>query len=76
MSENISRQAETRQICNMIRSETIRPWSWAFAAANPCISCFLLTGGRPEIMSCYCPRVNAYLAKRLEREQQNQQAKE
>lgn len=45
------------QVCRFIRRESISPLTWFFPASNACVSCILLTGGRPGIMAAYCPRV-------------------
>lgn len=52
---NIEEEAEVT--CRLIRRETIGPLSWIFPASNACVSCVLFTGGHPEIMAAYCPRV-------------------
>ncbi|HEX2913696.1 MAG TPA: hypothetical protein VH186_23025 [Chloroflexia bacterium] len=65
---NIDVQEEAEDVCKMIRSETINPMSWLFPVSNACISCTILTGGHPEIMAAYCPRVIARLTQKLEQE--------
>ncbi|OJW01860.1 MAG: hypothetical protein BGO39_28320 [Chloroflexi bacterium 54-19] len=56
-SEEPSFEEEAEQACRLIRRETISPLTWFFPVANACTSCILLTGGHPEIMAAYCPRV-------------------
>lgn len=56
-SEEPNIEEEAEQVCKMIRRETLSPLTLFFPVTNACVSCILLTGGRPEIMAAYCPRV-------------------
>lgn len=56
-SEEPSFEEEAEQACRLIRRETLNPLSMFFPVANACASCIVLTGGHPEFMAAYCPRV-------------------
>jgi len=55
--EELSIEEEAEETCRLIRGETISPLSWLFPASNPCVSCVLFSGGHPQLMAPYCPRV-------------------
>ncbi len=55
--EELSIEEEIEETCRLIRWETISPLTWFFPATNACVSCVLVTGGHPEVMAAYCPRV-------------------
>jgi len=56
-SEELSIEEEAEETCRLIRKETISPLTWFFPVSSACVSCVLFTGGHPEIMATYCPRV-------------------
>ena len=64
MSENHTTQKRTdhpvtpREMCKMIRDENTNPWNWLYPTASECASCVIMTGGHPEMMANFCPRVN------------------
>lgn len=47
-----------REMCKMIRDENTNPWNWLYPTASECASCTIMTGGHPEMMANFCPRVN------------------
>jgi predicted Rossmann-fold nucleotide-binding protein len=65
-------EEDAEQVCRLIRRESISPLTWFFPASNACVSCILLTGGRPGIMAAYCPRVLERLAELVEQNEQNE----
>lgn len=64
--EDLITQVDVENVCALIRSENIKPWDWLFPAANSCVSCTLITGGHPEMMAGYCPRVNELLTRKMQ----------
>jgi hypothetical protein len=56
-AEELSIEEEVEETCRLIRWETISPLTWFFPVSNACVSCVLITGGHPEIMAAYCPKV-------------------
>lgn len=80
MSENptepkkISRELTPREVCKLIRDENTNPWNWFYPSGSACTSCAILTGGHPEMMANFCPRVNAYFATQSEQAEPNSSA--
>lgn len=68
-SDELSIEEAAEDTCKMIQRETIGPLSWIFPASSSCVSCILLTGGHPEMMAAYCPRVIQRLAEQSEPEE-------
>lgn len=65
-NREVNTSEDVQEVCRLIRSENILPWSWLFPVAKRCVSCSLITGGHPEIMAGHCPEVMARLSPKLE----------
>ena len=64
--QEASKPETSQEVCRLIRSENILPWSWLFPVTKRCVSCSLITGGHPEIMAAHCPEVIARLNYKIE----------
>lgn len=69
VQEEMDVQEEVEETCRLIRKETISPLTWFFPVSNACVSCVLFTGGHPEIMAAYCPRVLERLSDQIDLEE-------
>jgi hypothetical protein len=75
MSENHTKPKKAdhpmtpHEMCRLIQAENTNSWNWLYPAASECASCVIMTGGHPEMMANFCPRV----IQRLEELEQTEQ---